>query len=376
MDTDLSLIKNIKTKADLFYFIYITPGTLKATALNITKQYPKFGIYNAKIYPELSNFYDIIDENKTYIINQPSDRFYCFANYFINLKLLILLIKLKIDIFHITNPFCLWNMALYFFRKKLFLTVHDPIPHSDQKAGIIFLYRKISFGLLKNFIIFNEKQRNIFIRKNKLESKNICVTRLGICTYLQHHNKNFNRLVNKEYILFFGRIVSYKGLEYLFPAMRQVHEEFPDMTLVVAGSGEYYFDISDYKSLGYIDIRNRYIPNSELANLIYNALFVICPYNDATQSGVVMSAFAFCKPVLATNVGGLSEYIEHEKSGMLIKPNSVESIVVAIFDLLKDRKKLQAMVEYIYNNYSIGKSSWDKITNDIVAFYNSCMNNI
>jgi glycosyltransferase involved in cell wall biosynthesis len=177
-------------------------------------------------------------------------------------------------------------------------------------------------------------------------------------------------LVDKEYVLFFGRITSYKGFEYLFPSMKMVHEKFPDVVLVVAGSGEYYFDISDYKYLNYIDLRNKYIPVSELANLIYNSLFVICPYKDATQSGVVMSAFALSKPVLATNVGGLSEYIESGKSGILIEPNVVKSLVDAMSDLLGNRNRLQYMEEYIYENYSIGKFSWNKITDDIIDFYN------
>jgi glycosyltransferase involved in cell wall biosynthesis len=231
------------------------------------------------------------------------------------------------------------------------------------------LYRKIAFRLLNKFIIFNTSQYKKFISQNKLRDKNVFVSNLGVCTYLTKHHNHF--VNNREYILFFGRITSYKGLEFLFPAMKQIHDMFPDVNLIVAGAGKFYFDISDYISLDYIDIKNRYVTNFELANLISNTLFVICPYNDATQSGVVMSSFAFCKPVLATNVGGLAEYIEHDKYGIIIEYNKTNFIVDAISDLLKNRKKLQCMKQYIYNNYFTGRYSWNNISEGIVSFYSS-----
>ena len=43
--------------------------------------------------------------------------------------------------------------------------------------------------------------------------------------------------------------------------------------------------------------------------------FMVCPYTDATQSGVIMSAFAFNKPVIATDVGGLPEMVKGYSSG-------------------------------------------------------------
>ena len=78
----------------------------------------------------------------------------------------------------------------------------------------------------------------------------------------------------------------------------------------MAGGGKFHFDVSEYEALDYIGIRNRFIPDDEMVALIKNCAFMVCPYTDATQSGVIMSAFAFNKPVIATDVGGLPEMVK------------------------------------------------------------------
>jgi glycosyltransferase involved in cell wall biosynthesis len=174
----------------------------------------------------------------------------------------------------------------------------------------------------------------------------------------------------ERYILFFGRITAYKGLDYLFPAMKILHKAHKNVKLIAAGYCEkYYFDISEYHDCSYIEIINRFIPDNELAVLIQNALFVVCPYIDATQSGVVMSAFAFNVPVLATNVGGLSEYVEHMKSGYIVTPKNINELAEGMKFLLDHNELLDEQRKYIEEKYKTGDYSWDKITGDLIEIY-------
>ena len=122
-------------------------------------------------------------------------------------------------------------------------------------------------------------------------------------------------------------MLPYKGLDYLLPAMQHVHQQCPDCKLIVAGGGTFHFDITPYHTLSYIDVRNRFIPDSELVALIQHAAFMVCPYTDATQSGVIMSAYAFEKPVIATNVGGLPEMVSHQHYGLIIKERDIDNKV-------------------------------------------------
>ena len=375
-DVDFSIIQAMKKKSDLHYFIIVSPDSLKTTAVNIQKQHTVSGIFKASIYPEIENFSDFIDIEKTYIVNiSKSDAIYNI--FFIFLKLLFMLLRMNIDVLHTTMYYSIVKFPLFFLRKKTIITVHDPIPHSDEHQSIKdFIYRKITFHFIRNFIILNKIQKNEFISIYKLKHKNIYVSRLGIYDYLHKYIETTSINNNdKKYILFFGRITKYKGLNFLFPAMKIVSETHKDIKLIVAGyCKDYYFDISEYENCPYIEIRNEFIPDKELTVLIQNSLFVVCPYIDATQSGVVMSSFAFNIPILATNTGGLPDYVEHMKSGYIVKPKDVNELANGIKYLLDNKELLDKQKKYIEERYRTGDYSWNKITDDFIILYKSFIN--
>jgi glycosyltransferase involved in cell wall biosynthesis len=137
--------------------------------------------------------------------------------------------------------------------------------------------------------------------------------------------------------LFFGAISQYKGVDILLKAMPLVFKEFPSETLIIADRMKEGLNldqdiINKYKSQ--IVILDRYIPNEELFALIQESKFVVCPYLDATQSGVLMTAFALNKPVIATNVGAFPEYIEHNITGMLVPVSDPDKLANAIMSAL------------------------------------------
>jgi len=295
----------------------------------------------------------------------------CLKSFCVFAKLLIILLRLKIKILHTTMYFSAEMFLLYFLHKKTFLTVHDPLPHSDilhSKRDKI--YRKAAFYFINNFIILNKAQKDEFVSRYKLQHKNIYISRLGVYDYLCKYTNTILPNKKEKYILFFGRITSYKGLDYLFPAMKVLHETHKNVKLIAAGYCEkYYFNISEYQDCSYVEMINSFIPDSELAVLIQDALFVVCPYTDATQSGVVMSAFAFNVPVLATNVGGLSEYVEHMKSGYIVSPKSVNELADGMKYLMEHNDLLDEQRKYINEKYKTGDYSWEKITDDLIEIY-------
>jgi glycosyltransferase involved in cell wall biosynthesis len=83
-------------------------------------------------------------------------------------------------------------------------------------------------------------------------------------------------------------------------------------------------------------VRNRYITNEELVDLISQAKFIVCPYKDATQSGVLMTAFALRTPVIASAIGAFPEYIDDNKTGMLVPVNDAEKLAEKMLAALED----------------------------------------
>ena len=104
--------------------------------------------------------------------------------------------------------------------------------------------------------------------------------------------------------------------------------------------------------------------------LISNSEFVVCPYKDATQSGVVASAFSLNKPVLATNVGGLSETVKDNVNGRLISPNNVEELATAICEMYNSPDKLRLFKDNIEKFFSSGEYSWPVIAQKYIDCYN------
>lgn len=134
---------------------------------------------------------------------------------------------------------------------------------------------------------------------------------------------------DKKYILFFGRLSPYKGIDMLLQAMPAVLKEFPNEQLIIAGKTipGYTLDeeiINKYKNN--ITLIEKHIPSEELVDLIQNAKFIVCPYKDATQSGVLMTAFGLQTPVIATRVGSFPEFIQEDVNGLLVDADSPEQL--------------------------------------------------
>jgi glycosyltransferase involved in cell wall biosynthesis len=130
---------------------------------------------------------------------------------------------------------------------------------------------------------------------------------------------------NNNYILFFGFIRRYKGLDVLLEALADERMVKRNIKLVVAG--EYYEDGAFYenkiKEFGLQDrvvLHTDYIPSDMVKYYFCAADMIVQPYRSATQSGVTQIAYHFEKPMLVTAVGGLSEIVPDGKVGYVVKP--------------------------------------------------------
>lgn len=374
-DVDFSYLHEAQKLMDITCYMFVNPHHIKRSVVNFHTLLDKSGVYNATEFPELACYRDYFDLAKIKVINIADTRNWQFVAFGI-LRKLAKQFKNEYDIVHLTRLPQWFEIPFFSLRNKVVISIHDPIPHSGQNWKNILLtnsVRWITYKWFKNFIIFNETQKSQFISKFKLQRKNVISSKLSCYTCLLPISKSSVDDRNEKYILFAGRITQYKGLQYLMPAFRKVHERHKDVKLVVAGSGTFCFDIDEYKDCDYIDIRNRFIPDTELIELIKGCMFMVCPYNDATQSGVIMSAFAFNVPVLATNVGGLPEMVKDKVFGRIIREKDVESIFIGICEMLSDERQLKLYSENIHREYEYGELSWKNIAEKLNQDYLTCI---
>jgi glycosyltransferase involved in cell wall biosynthesis len=177
---------------------------------------------------------------------------------------------------------------------------------------------------------------------------------------------NLNLSKEDRYILFFGFIRDYKGLDLLLKAFSNPYFKPNRIKLIVAG--EFYADETKYldliKELNLEDdviLRTSYISNKEVQHYFNGADIVAQPYKSATQSGVTQIGYHFNKPMLVTNVGGLAEIIPHMQVGYVVEPNPDE-ISKALIDFFENKR-----MEDFTNNILKEKErfSWDKMTNSM-----------
>lgn len=369
-DADLSYLNSAQKLSDITYIMEVTPRFMKGPAYNIGKIYPHSGVFKAtEAYPEFEKYSRIIDVDKFYVVNT-CGKFWQLKAFWTNFLLLLFLIRNKFDVIHLTWPANVYEFIIYMLKRKIILTVHDPFPHTGLDTRIVRLRRKVAFRCVPHFIILNKAQREKFLSFYHLPSSAVIDSRLSCYTYLNMLEQDMTTVPEQKYILFAGKISKYKGVEYLLEAMKKVHDTFPDIKLVVAGGGKYHFDISEYAALPYIDIRNRFIPDEELVALMNKTQFMVCPYTDATQSGVIMSSFTFGTPVIATRVGGLPEMLGNGKYGMLVKEKDTDALYQGICSLLSDEEQLADYRKEIAKDYtSDGYLSWKTIAEELRESY-------
>ncbi|PSL23398.1 glycosyltransferase [Chitinophaga ginsengisoli] len=171
---------------------------------------------------------------------------------------------------------------------------------------------------------------------------------------------------DKKYILFFGFIRQYKGLDLLLKAMADERMKQLDVHLIVAG--EFYEDAAPYNQLleqlqlgDKVLMHTDFIPNDAVKNYFCAADLVVQPYKSATQSGISQIAYHFEKPMVVTRVGGLVEMVPDNIVGFQCEPEPGD-IAAAIEKYYRDNREadMTAAVRVEKKQYS-----WERLAGEI-----------
>jgi glycosyltransferase involved in cell wall biosynthesis len=238
--------------------------------------------------------------------------------------------KPDIVIFKFWIPFmapALGTLARIIKRNKItkcIAVVHNILPH-EKKFGDRVLANYF-VKPIDGFLVLSDSVRNDLKRFDS--SKPI---RVSPHPLYDHYGKILTKTEarqkleleqNWNYLLFFGFIREYKGLDLALKALSSAKLKDLKIKLIVAG--EFYTNSKPYLNLvrkleleNRIIFRSEYIPDNLVSAYFSAADLIIQPYKEATQSGVTQIAYHFNKPILVTNVGGLSELVPHQKVGYI-----------------------------------------------------------
>ncbi len=144
-----------------------------------------------------------------------------------------------------------------------------------------------------------------------------------------------------SYVMFFGYVRDYKGLDLLLDAWALLKAEGKTSGRKLLVVGEVYGSDAKYleqiERLGLRDdviMHTEFVPDDRVAEWFSVADMVALPYKSATQSGVTQVAYAFDVPMVVTNVGGLAEMVEDDVVGVLaqVSARSVADAIAKVYE--------------------------------------------
>ncbi|MCL6624215.1 MAG: glycosyltransferase family 4 protein [Fimbriimonadales bacterium] len=225
-------------------------------------------------------------------------------------------------------------------RGPLILTVHDPEPHSGDAPRLypfrMPLIRRLREGADAVVVLSEFSLKELLRVHPKIPPERVVVIPHGAMDFFLRWAPEGGSK-QRQSVLFFGRMVAYKGLGVLLRAWDEVARHVPEARLIVAGSGP---DLANYlqeiEASPSIELLARHLMPHEISHLFARASILVLPYTDATQSGVLSIAYPFGMPVVATSVGGLKDMVKPDVNGVLVPPGDASALASALIKLLTD----------------------------------------
>lgn len=282
--------------------------------------------------------------------------------------------EFNIDVVY-TPMITFWTKKInqLFPKAKSIVVLHDPKPHSNdknKKALQLFgetsvLKKAAAIIVLSNIFIdfvtdkYDKKGKVFQIPHGPL---NIYKDSLNKVKTVEYDSKKTN-------FLFFGTISKYKGIGVLAEAYKLVSQSEKNVTLTIAGSGDFSEYLSLYENLPNVQIYNRWILNEEVESFFTGEnVIAVLPYLDATQSGVIPVCVSYSVPIIASASGGLIEQLKDYDTGVLVKPNNGRELAKQMISLANDPEKRAAMKKQAEKNSE--KNNWTQATKKVLDIIN------
>lgn len=254
-------------------------------------------------------------------------------------------------------------------KTKIIAITHNVKPHEKRIGDRLFT--RFLFSAVDYFILLSKRlEQDLKMMKIDARFKTLFHPVYSIFGDVlpKETARDYLKIKGEKVILFFGFIREYKGLDNLLKAFALLKNKI-DIKLIVAG--EYYSNEEHYRNLiDELEIRdniylfNNFIPTTDVKYFFSAADIVVLPYNNATQSGIVQIANNFNKPVIATDVGAMSESVLDNKTGFLVVKQNPDKLAETILRFYIENKE----EEFVKNiKIESERFSWENFVTGIMG---------
>lgn len=207
---------------------------------------------------------------------------------------------------------------------KVIMCVHDVSPHPNYNTWKVLCkdkvkthYIKLAWKRANRIVLFSKHSQREFRDKYQHLKDKLGVIKLGAHVPKTTKQRPPEMIEGEEFFLFFGRMDKYKGIIRLLNAFSKI-KNVSGIKLVIAGRGTLTEEEQKIiEKIPNIILIKRYILDGEMLWLFDNCKFTVLPYIEASQSGVLSMSYYFKKPVLVSDLEGLTEFVEDKKTGFV-----------------------------------------------------------
>lgn len=237
-----------------------------------------------------------------------------------------------------------WNLPIMLMsgKSKTYQVIHEVIPHEgDSQAKMVNLMNKAVVKFADTIVL-----RNKTYVQDMIDRYGISTERVKYLELWRRYSE-YTAPVHNGRVLFFGRINPYKGADNLLDIVRQCSDiQFDVIGRVDSQMQEIIEQLSKEKN---VKLNNGYVTDEEMRDAFINCDWVIVPYNSASQSGVIIDAYKYSRPVIAFAVGAIPEQIDTDKSGYLVEAGNNKKFAEKLKKAMSVNKdEYDAMSKYAY----------------------------
>lgn len=241
---------------------------------------------------------------------------------------------------------------------------HDVIPHSSTDT----IRSKKTKNEISNFdyvLVLSRFYQDLAASKYDKPLSNILYMRHGAMEYPECNVQYINDNHFDINFLYFGRIDGYKGLHVLSKAFSHLVSQYNNISLTVAGGGDFSEYEKEYAALPNCTVLNKYLTDEEIAYYFCKTNTVlVLPYLDASQSGVIGMAFNYRTPIIVSDTGGLKEQLFDGEMGLFVKPGDSVDLHNKMEEFITNKALYQVQKEKMDCGYK--KSTWDYVTRELL----------
>ena len=202
-----------------------------------------------------------------------------------------------------------------------------------------------------------------FIHKNIHIDKIKCIYN-GYALSSSKKEQNINK-VSSFCIRSAGRLTTHKGYDMLLKSLKNLRE---DIYLEIAGDGPEYSALNSMIKKNNLQKKCKLVGDKKnTIDFFAGADLIVIPSRSEGIPNTLFEAWSVKKPVIATNVGGVSEVVDHKKDGLICEP-SVDSIYATISDYIKKQEDYNRLGESGYKKLN-DSFSMDRMIDNLENYF-------